>query len=147
MPDINNGLNKTTFDSLVKSGLWAYNQTQKVTDAVIFEYTDWTNETNPNVVRQKYMDVISDALFKAPAVRSAEVFVKHNIETYFYSFDHFVSSDTPSWAGVFHGVDRIYVFGKPFLKYNKSATEAEQDVEITFSIQIISKWSSFAKNG
>lgn len=147
MPDINNGLNKTTFDSLVKSGRWAYNQTQKVADAVIFEYTDWTNETNPKVVRQKYMDVISDALFKAPAVHSAKVFVKHNIETYFYSFDHFVSPHFPPWAGVIHSGDIIYVFGKPFLKYNKSASEANQSVEITFSKQIISKWSSFAKNG
>ena len=147
MPDINNGLNKTTFDSLVKSWRWVYNQTQKVTDAVIFEYTDWTNQTNPKVIRQEYMDVISDALFKAPAVRSAKVFVKHGIETYFYSFDHFVSPHIPSWAGVIHTGDVKYVFGEPFLEYNKSASEAEQDVEIKFSKQIISKWSSFAKNG
>ena len=147
MPDINNGLNKTTFDSLVKSGRWVYNQTQKVTDAVIFEYTDWTNETNLKVIRQNYMDVISDALFKAPAVRSAKVFAKYDIDTYFYSFDHFVSRHIPPWAGVIHTGDVTYVFGEPFLKYNMSASEAEQDVEIKFSKQIISKWSNFAKNG
>ena len=93
------------------------------------------------------MDVITDALFKAPAVRSAKVFVKHDLETYFYSFDHFFSPNIPSWAGVIHSGDIIYVFGEPFLRYNKSASEAEQDAEIKFSKQIISKWSSFAKNG
>ena len=152
MPGIKNGLNKTTFDKLVKSGRWVYNQTQKVIDAVIFEYTDWTNKTNLEVIRQNYMDVISDALFKAPAVRSAEAFVKHDniINTYFYSFDHFVSSHIPPiprWAGVIHTGDVKYVFGEPFLKYNKSASEAEQNVEIKFSKEIISKWSSFAKTG
>ncbi|KAJ7388536.1 hypothetical protein OS493_037054 [Desmophyllum pertusum] len=148
VPGIDNGLSKTEFDNLVKGGTnWVYNQTQKVVDATIFEYTDWTNITNPLVLRQKYMDVITDALFKAPAVRSAKVFVKNNLETYFYCFDYFVSPWYPPWSGVFHGADLVYVFGRPFRKYNKSASEAEQSVEITFSKQIISRWSNFAKNG
>ncbi|KAJ7340287.1 hypothetical protein OS493_003020 [Desmophyllum pertusum] len=148
VPGINNGLSKTEFDNLVKRGTnWVYNQTQKVVDATIFEYTDWTNATNLLVLRQKYMDVITDALFKAPAVRSAQVFVKNNIETYFYCFDYFVSPWYPSWSGVFHGVDLVYVFGRPFRKYNKSVSEAEQGMEITFSKQIISRWSNFAKTG
>ena len=117
-------------------------------DSVIFEYTDWTNATNLLVLRQKYMDVITDASFKAPAVRSAQVFVKNNIkETYFYCFDHLVSKLFPSWSGVVHGADLVYVFGRPFLKYNKNASEADQDVEIKFSKQIISMWSNFTKNG
>ena len=150
MPGIDHGLNKTTFDNLVKSGRWVYNQTQKVIDAVIFEYTDWTNKTNLEVIRQNYMDVISDALFKAPAVRSAKAFVKHDIDTYLYCFDHFVSSHIPPippWAGVIHTGDVKYVFGEPFLNYNNSVSEAEQNVEIKFSKEIISKWSSFAKIG
>ncbi|KAJ7388538.1 hypothetical protein OS493_037056 [Desmophyllum pertusum] len=149
VPGIDKGLNKTAFDSLVKRGRhWVYNQTQKVVDSVIFEYTDWTNATNLLVLRQKYMDVITDASFKAPAVRSAQVFVKNNIkETYFYCFDHLVSKLFPSWSGVVHGADLVYVFGRPFLKYNKNASEADQDVEIKFSKQIISMWSNFTKNG
>ncbi|KAL9962058.1 hypothetical protein ACROYT_G031123 [Oculina patagonica] len=148
IPDIGKGINKTTFDSLVKSGrIWVYNQTQKVIDAIIFEYTDWTNKTNPIILRQKYIDVISDSWFKAPAMRSAEVFVKNKIETYFYSFDHFVSPHFPSWAGVVHGGDLAYVFGEPFLKYDKKKNASDQGVEITFSKQVISLWSDFAKNG
>ena len=118
-------------------------------DSVIFEYTDWTNETNPLVLRQQYMDVITDALFKAPAVRSAQVFVKNSIQTYFYCFDHFVSTHLLKWpwAGVLHGADLQYVFGRPFLKYNQSASEAEQSEEIIFSKKIITMWSSFAKSG
>lgn len=146
IPGINKGINKETFDSLVQSGRnWVYNQTQKVKDAMIFEYTDWTNQTNPLVLRQKYIDILSDSSFKAPAVRSSEVFVRNNITTYFYSFDHFVSPNFPSWAGVVHGGDIIYVFGKPFLKYNKTATE--QDEEIMFSKKVISLWSNFSKSG
>ncbi|KAL9962059.1 hypothetical protein ACROYT_G031124 [Oculina patagonica] len=142
------GINKTTFDSLVKHGhRFVYNQTRKVLDAVIFEYTDWTNQTDPFVLRQKYIDVISDSLFKAPAVRSANVFVKNKIETYLYCFDHLVSSRFPPWAGVVHGGDLIYVFGEPFLKYDKKKNVSDQGVEITFSKQVISLWSGFAKTG
>ena len=146
MPNITKGIDKTTFDSLVKKQhRLVYNQTQKVTDAVIFEYTDWTNQTNPLVLRQKYMDIISDALFKAPAVRSADVFVKNKIVTYFYSFDHLVSPLFPPWAGVVHGGDLGYVFGEYLLKFNKSASK--QNVEITFSRRVMSFWSGFAMNG
>lgn len=91
------------------------------------------------------MDVISDALFKAPAVRSAKMFVKNNMDTYFYCFDHLVSRRFPPWAGVVHSGDIIYVFGKPFLNYNKSMTN--QSEEIKFSKQVISLWSNFSKNG
>ena len=150
IPGIDQGLNKTAFDTLVKhKQKWVYNQTEKVLDSVIFEYTDWRNETNPLVVRQKYMDVITDAFFKAPAVRSAQAFVRKNIQTYFYCFDHFDVSTLPfpPWAGVVHGGDLPYVFGGPLVKYDKSANESEQSPEITFSKKIISMWSKFAKNG
>ena len=94
------------------------------------------------------MDVITDSLFKAPAVRSAQVFVKNDLkETYFYCFDHVKSKVFPPWAGVPHGSDVIYVFGRPFLEYNKSVSEANQTAEIIFSKQVITFWSNFAKNG
>lgn len=150
IPGINNGLNKTAFDSLINQGQnWVYNQTQKVLDSVIFEYTDWTNETNPLVLRQQYMDVITDASFKAPAVRSAQEFVKNNMTTYFYCFDHTVSSLRKKfpWVGVFHGSDIKYVFGNPLVNYNLSANETDQDVEIQFSKKIMTMWSDFAKKG
>ena len=146
IPGIDKGINKTTFDNLVtRKQNWVYNQTQKVIDAIIFEYTDWTNQTNPLVLRQKYIDILTDSTFKAPAVRSAEVFVKNNMTTYFYRFDHLVYPDIPPWAGVVHGGDVIYVFGIPFSKYNKSTTN--QSVEITFSKRVMTLWSNFAKNG
>lgn len=152
IPGINNGINKTTFDNLVKhERKWVFNQTQKVLDAVIFQYTNWgwPNKTNPLVLRQQYMNVITDALFKAPAVRSAQAFVNNNISTYFYRFDHFDVSTLPfpPWAGVVHGGDLPYVFGGPFVKYDKSASEANQSAEIIFSRTIINMWSSFAKTG
>ena len=148
IPGIDKGLNKTVFDNLVMHGKkWVYNQTQKVLESVIFEYTDWTNQTNPLVVRQKYMDVITDALFKAPAVRSAQAFVRSKMPTFFYCFDHFDGSKIhfPKWAGVIHGADLPYVFGTYFLGYNKSAKM--QNKEITFSKKIITMWSDFSKSG
>lgn len=147
VPGIDKGLNKTYFDKLVKDGHWVGNQTQKVLDAVIFQYTDWTNQTNQLVVRQKYMDVITDAMFKAPATRSAQVFVKNKIKTFFYCFDHFGRADFPEWAGVFHGADLPYVFGAFYKGYNKTFSPTEQNKEILFSKQVITLWSNFAKDG
>ena len=149
IPNIDKGINQTAFDNLVRYGQhWTYNQTQKVVESVIFQYTDWVNQTDPLVrFRQKYMDVITDSLFKAPAVRSAHIFVKNKLkDTFFYCFDH-VKSKFPTWAGVFHGSDLIYVFGRPFAKYNKSVSEDNQTAEIIFSKKVITFWSNFAKAG
>ena len=145
VPGIDKGLNKTLFDQLIKKEKWINHQTSQAENAIIFEYTDWANQTNPSVVRQKYMDVITDCIYKAPAVRSAKAFVEHDMKTYFYRFDHFVSRTYPPWAGVVHCADLVYVFGYPFSHYNKST--APQDKEITFSKDIISMWGNFAKTG
>ena len=148
IPGIDKGLNKTTFDSLVKGNKrWVYNQTEKVSDAIIFEYTDWTNKTNPFVVRKQYMDVITDSSFKAPAILSAKAFVDKKIKTYFYSFDYFRSRHFPSWAGVFHSADLPFVFGRYFDWYNSSVSLEKQGVKIKFSKAIMTMWSTFAKNG
>lgn len=149
IPGIDKGINQTTFDSCVRRGRhWVYNQTQKVVESVIFQYTDWINQTNLLArFRQKYLDLITDSLFKAPAVRSAQVFVKNKLnETFFYCFDH-VKSRFPTWAGVFHGSDLIYVFGHPFARYNKNVSESNQTEEIIFSKKVITFWSTFAKTG
>lgn len=145
---IDKGLNKTTFDTLVKGNKrWVYNQTEKVPDAIIFEYTDWTNKTNPLVVRKQYIDVITDSSFKAPAILSAKAFVDKKIKTYFYSFDYYHSSHFPSWAGVFHSADLPFVFGSYFDHYNSSVSLGEQGVKIIFAKTVMTMWSNFAKNG
>lgn len=149
IPGIDNGLSKTTFDSLINQAQnWVYNQTQQVLDAMVFEYTDWTNQTNPLVLRQQFMDVITEAMFKAPAARSAEAFLKNNMTTYFYRFDYFVSGLLKKWpwVGVLHGAGIKYVFGSPLWDINRQPSEADLE-EIQFSKKIMTVWSDFAKKG
>ena len=93
------------------------------------------------------MDLITDALFKSPAVLSAQAFISKEIKTFFYNYDYSHSRHFPSWAGVFHGADLPYVFGYSLNWYNSSANAAEQVEEIRFAKTIMTMWSNFAKNG
>jgi len=116
---------------------------------LIYEYTDWSNATDPFLLRQQFIDINTDANFKAPAIQSANAFVKKESPTYLYQLEKAPKSlgigfpPTPSWWGIFHAADLGYTFGFPLLM-SKNFTTAE---EINFSKEIMTFWTNFAKTG
>jgi neuroligin len=96
-----------------------------------------------------FVDMMSDTMFIAPAIQSAQAFVNHSVTTYFYQLqyrsDHspFGVGLIPSWVRAFHGADINYVFGFP-LSVNSSLLKTKA---ANFSQEIITLWSNFAKTG
>jgi len=125
------------------------NQNSQILDLLIYEYTDWSNATHPYLLRQQFIDMNTDANFKAPAIQSANAFVKKKSPTYLYQLEiapkRFSSNlrPIPSWWGVFHGSDIAYTFGFPLLMPKNSTTLAE----IRFTKEMMTWWSNFAKTG
>ena len=137
------------FLEAIKNRTWTRNQGSQILDLLIYEYTDWSNATDPFLLRQQFIDLNTDALFKAPAIQSANAFVKKESPTYLYQLEKAPKRfgigypPTPSWMGIFHGADIVYTFGFPLLMPENFTTAAE----INFNKEIMTMWTNFAKTG
>lgn len=149
--DLSKGISRALFKEGINNRTWVRNQNSRISEFLIYEYTDWTNASDPDHLRQQFIDINTDANFKAPAIRSAKAFVKEQSPTYFYQLEiapkklEFMGVPVliPPWSGIFHGADNYYVFGFPLIA-SKNFTTAE---EIKVTKDILTIWSNFAKTG
>ena len=129
--------------------------------AISFEYVDWSDPDNNDILRNNLMKLSSDIGFSAPAVETMEA---HSLypggASYFYEFSAEPPSrfvPTPRWFhGASHGDEIQYVFGSPFL--NVSFTELFHFIPTTrngtvtkvdenLSLGIMTAFTNFAKTG
>ena len=124
------------------------NQNSQILELLIFEYTDWSNASDPIILRQQFIDMNTDSNFKAPAIKSAKSFIKGKSPTYLYQLETApkvlpgAPGSIPEWLGIFHGADIVYTFGL-FLVVPNLATP--DDIKV--SKDIMSLWTNFAKTG
>lgn len=147
--NVSHGIPRSLFKAEIKERIWVRDQNPKVIDLLIYEYTDWSDASDPFVLRQQFIDLNSDATFKAPAIQSADAFVKKGASTYFYQLEQApkvfpaIPFPLPPWFGVYHRADLPFVFGNP-LTMAKNLTTA---TEIELSKDIMTMWANFAKTG
>ena len=102
-------MSRSLFREAIKNQTWARNQNLYLYELIIYEYTEWSTATDPYVLRQRYLDVNTDASFKAPTILSANTFVKKQGPTYFYQREKapkvFPGLTTPPWTGIHNGAD------------------------------------------
>ena len=142
-------MSRTLFTEVVNNRTWVRNQNSQIPKLLIYEYTDWSNASYPILLRKKFIDMNTDANFKAPAIQSANAFVKKQGPTYFYQleiapkrFPGFPNA-IPEWLGIFHGADLVYVFGLSLIVPESLTTPSE----IKVTKDIITFWTNFAKTG
>ena len=145
---VTKGISPSLFEETIKLQTWTRNQNSHLHNLIIYQYTDWSNATDPYVLLQRYMDVNTDANFKAPAILSADAFIKKQAPTYFYQLEKSPKwfpgyPPPPAWAGIYHGADVFYLFSGPFL-VDKNLTS---DTDKKISKDIMTLWTNFAKTG
>lgn len=112
-------------------------------EAVVFQYTDWTDVNNATKNRDAFVDLVGDYNFICPFTHFADKMAEVGNAAYVYLFDHLASNaDWPEWMGVMHGYEIEFVFGIP-LDRKLNYTAAEE----TFSRNIMHYWATFAKTG
>ena len=147
--NVSNGMPRTLFKEEITKRTWLRNQNSHVIELLIYQYTDWSNATDPYLLRQQFLDMNSDATFKAPAIQSAKAFVKKQSPTYFYQLETVpkafpaIPFPLPVWFGVYHRAEVLFTFGDP-LVMNENLTSPEQ---IKLSKDIMTLWTNFAKTG
>ena len=145
--DVSHGMTHAALRNATNQRLWIRGQTAHIQELLIYEYTDWSNVDDVNVTRQRFIDINTDATFKAPAVLSAKAFVKKQLPTYFYQVEKapewFLGFQIPSWLGVLHGADLVYIFGYPLVTPRNLTSAAD----VQLSKNMMTFWTNFAKSG
>ncbi|XP_062565163.1 acetylcholinesterase isoform X1 [Armigeres subalbatus] len=111
--------------------------------AIVFEYTDWTEPENPNSNRDALDKMVGDYHFTCNVNEFAQRYAEEGNNVYMYLYTHRSKGNPwPRWTGVMHGDEINYVFGEPL---NSALGYIEE--EKGFSRKIMRYWSNFAKTG
>ncbi|KAJ8368024.1 hypothetical protein SKAU_G00080520 [Synaphobranchus kaupii] len=112
-------------------------------EAVVFYYTDWTDEFNGKKNRDTLNHIAGDHYITCPLLELAQSFVSFGHEAYLYFFDHRSSRNSwPPWMGVMHGYEIEFVFGLPLNRSLGYTVEEE-----AMSRKIMKHWANFARTG
>ena len=99
------------------------------------------------MLREQLIHLFTDSFFKAPAVESAECFVKKQVPTYFYQLEiapkFVLGIPIPEYHGIYHGADVLYTFGFPLVTQKNQTSE----IQVRFAKSFMTLWSNFAKTG
>ncbi|XP_059930938.1 cholinesterase-like [Gadus macrocephalus] len=112
-------------------------------EAVIFQYTSWSEVDNEVKNRDAMGDLLGHQFFSCPTLEFARRYSEHGGKAFFYLFDHRSSANPwPAWMGVMHGYEIEFVFGMPL---NASLKYTEREVNMSRSI--MKQWANFARTG
>ncbi|CAN9511484.1 unnamed protein product [Ophioblennius macclurei] len=133
-----------TRDQFLKGlNLSLYTTSEVIREAVIFQYTDWTDVTNRQKNRDALGKLVGDQIIMCPVLEFAQRYSQNGGKTFLYLFDHRSSVNPwPAWMGVMHGYEIEFVFGMPLsesLGYTKS--------EVNMTKKFMKHWANFARTG
>lgn len=63
--------------------------------------TDWSKPDDINKTRRAYLDILTDAIYKSPAIQSVNAFAKKEASVYFYQVRILSCSLTPLYLALF----------------------------------------------
>ena len=142
-------MSRSLFEEEIRNRTWVRNQNSQIVELLIYEYTDWSNATDPYVIRQQFLDINSDATFRSPAIKTAKAFARKQATVYFYQFEKVpktfpaIPFPLPAWLGVFHRADILYTFGNPLVMAENLTSLADMKL----SKDVMTLWTNFAKTG
>ncbi|XP_031333769.1 acetylcholinesterase-like [Photinus pyralis] len=111
-------------------------------EAIVYEYTDWSNPNDGHKNLVALEKILSDKYFTCSSYDFAKRFSERN-DLYFYLYKHRnPQNQWPSWGGAMHADEIVFVFGEP-LDPSKNYTSEQ----IEFSRQMMRYWANFARTG
>ena len=111
--------------------------------AIIFEYTDWSNPEDPIKNRDAIDKIVGDYHFTCNVNEFAHRYAEMGNNVYMYYFTHRSSVHLwPSWTGVLHADEINFVFGEPL---NPAKGYLPQEVEL--GKKMMRYWANFARTG
>ncbi|CAG2111725.1 unnamed protein product, partial [Medioppia subpectinata] len=120
--------------------------------AIKFMYMPWSDPNNLTLIRQGYIDMLTDAYFTAGNDKMVKLMLKNNVRTYMYALNYTIEGlNLPHWMGVPHDTEYLLASGAPFMdpRFFPAAlnlnladwTEADRNM----SQLIMESWANFAR--
>lgn len=152
IPDVNNWrptqdeMIHTYINALNESGIKGFPVPERIARTILHEYTDWSDPEHYESIRLRYVKLLTDVIFGAPA---AEILKLHEANmsdagaTYAYVFMP-VTTSRPPWTPVWlPGADHAEEIRSVFGSYFEYMAEWEKEL----SLRMMVYWSNFAKSG
>lgn len=126
-------------------------------NAIEFMYIPWSDawheiSKNKTLLRECYVNMLSDSYFKAPSDKMIKLLLKNNIKTYMYVFNYTAEGlNKPKWQGVPHDSEYLFITGAPFMdhKFYPSYLELDKadwtEADRNMSHFFMEAWANFAK--
>ncbi|XP_069802225.1 fatty acyl-CoA hydrolase precursor, medium chain-like isoform X2 [Dendropsophus ebraccatus] len=140
------GMEKEKAEDLLRS-FFILRSFSNATSLLIDEYVG--EETDPNEIRNRILDLIADFIFVIPALRAAKYHRDSGHPTYFYEFQHRPSifeDSKPDFVKADHTDEVYFVMGGPFLDDGLHPTDFKEEEKI-LSKTIMKYWANFARTG
>ncbi|CAL4108169.1 unnamed protein product, partial [Meganyctiphanes norvegica] len=149
--DIKVGLEMEEQDRILRTFIrntYNYHLTE-ILATVINEYRDWDRPVrHPVTTRDETLQLLSDALYAAPALHTGNLHTSTSSSTYFYVFDHQTKNgDFDHRVGCVHGEELAYVWGAPLVPNLAFFKSNFTQPEIKLAETVLSYWTNFATTG
>ncbi|KAL1493155.1 hypothetical protein ABEB36_011266 [Hypothenemus hampei] len=112
-------INQEFFDQKVWELVLRYNYTLNPNgtfDAIKYMYTYWPDPHNKTMIREKYIQLLTDFLYTAPNDKMVKLLVEQNVPVYMYVLNTTIESfQFPEWRKVPHNIEHYLLSGAPFL--------------------------------
>ncbi|XP_043382213.1 fatty acyl-CoA hydrolase precursor, medium chain isoform X1 [Chelonia mydas] len=149
MPGLKEGMHKETILSTLQMLHPFLPVPAEFVSLITDEYLGDTDD--PVALRDQFLDLLGDAMFLVPAIKTSNYHRDSGSPLYFYEFQHRPSSASfkPDFVKADHGDEVSFVFGGAFLTDEtalcafRDATEEEKHLSRT----IMKYWANFARNG
>ncbi|XP_050314079.1 cholinesterase isoform X2 [Anthonomus grandis grandis] len=112
-------IDQNFFDQKVWELVMRYNYTLNAIgtfNAIKYMYTYWPDPNNKTMIREKYIQLLTDFLYTAPNDKMVKLLVEQNVPVYMYVLNTTVESfQLSEWRKVPHNIEHYLLCGAPFL--------------------------------
>ena len=134
----------------------SYSPSPELTEAIVELYLGDIDTSNNVQIREQTIDFLSDTIFNAGVIKSAQVHANTKLKgnTYLFIFHHRSIISKPGREGSTHGEENIFALGFPMVKleyiyditFTDPATVFTQE-DLQLSLDMMTYWGNYVKTG
>ncbi|KAL9874871.1 neuroligin-like protein glit-1 isoform X1 [Glossina fuscipes] len=107
------------FDQKIREHVFHYNYTLNplgVYEAIKYMYTYWPDPNNTTILRDQYINMLSDLYYRAPVDQMIKLLLERKVPVYSYVLNTTVEAlNLPDWRKYPHEIEHYFLTGAPFM--------------------------------
>ncbi|XP_067622001.1 neuroligin-like protein glit-1 [Eurosta solidaginis] len=107
------------FDQKIRELVFRYNYTLNpngVYEAIKYMYTYWPDPNNSSIIRDQYINMLSDLYYRAPVDKMVKLLLEQRLPVYMYVLNTTVEAlNYPQWRKYPHDIEHHLLTGAPFM--------------------------------